>query len=372
MSTFSQLFRLTKANIKRLLIKLPGIITVAVFLLVSLSAAAIIVSDNLYKSENMDKINVAFYMPESNINTYSTAGYDLITNMQSLSNTAKLIEVDSVEAGKEMLSNGLVSYLIVIPESFFGGYKSSGIEVFFNASTSIMTYITNDLFMAFARYYSTAQTGVFAGLDDAELNSLSDSDRSGIIATLNFTFLDRALNKDAYTATYTATDVGVHSIEQHYMGVALLLAVSFTAFLMIPVLQSLNKGIRTKLSIFNINRWSIFISNAAALLPVFMLAFIPCLIAGQIYYREYTPLALVYALPVMCILALITSAFSTATDSMLAAELGFLIVILVLCYAGGGILPDGMLPKVVRSISHFLPGDLMIRFMTFALFGGGA
>ena len=372
MSTFAQLCRLTKANIKRLLIKLPGVITVAVFLLVSLSAAAIVVSDNLYKPENMDKINVAFYMPDSNINAYSSVGYDLITNMQSLSNTAELIEVDSEEAGKDMLSKGLVSYLIVIPESFFGGFMTEGIQVFFNASTSIMTYITNDLFMAFARYYTTAQTGIFTAIDDAELNSLSDDIRSRLISLINFTFLDRALNKDAYTAVHSATDVGVHSLEQHYIGVALLLSVAFTAFLMIPVLQNPNRGIRTKLTVFKIGKWSLFLSNTASLLPVFSLAFIPCLIAGQIYYKTFTPLAIVYALPVMCILALITSAFSTVTDSVLAAELGFLTVILVLCYAGGGILPEGMLPKAVRSISHILPGDFMIRSMTLALFGGGA
>ena len=372
MSAFSQLLRLTRANIKRLILKLPGIIIVAVFLLVSLSAAAIIVSDNLYKSESFDKISVAFYMPESNINTYSSAGYDLITNMKSLSQTADLIQVSSEEEGQDMLSKGLVSYLIVIPESFFGGYYNSGIKVYFNSSTSIMTYITNDLFMAFANYYATAQAGVLAVIDDSDLHDLADEDRWSLISLLNFTFLDRSLNKDAYTETHPATDVGAHSLEQHYIGVSLLLAVSFTAFLMIPVLQGLNKGIRTKLEVFKINRWSLFLSNTASLLPMFMLVFIPCLIAGQIYFKVFSPLALVYALPVLLIISLITSVFCTATDSVLAAELGFLLVILVLCYAGGGILPDGMLPKIVRSISHVLPGDFMIRCMTLSLFGGGA
>ncbi len=346
-------------------------ITVAVFLLVSLSAAAIVISDNLYKSEKMDKINVAFYMPDSNLNTYSSVGYDLITNMKSLSNIAELIEVESEEDGKSMLSNGLVSYLIVIPEDFFGGFMNSGIQVYFNASTSIMTYITNDLFTAFARYYTIAQTGIFALIDTAEKEGVSDAEKSTLINLINFTFLDRALNKDAYTLTHPATDVGVHSIKQHYIGVALLLSVAFTAFLMIPILQSLNKGIRTKLTVYRINRLSLFFSNAASLLPVFMLALIPCLIAGQIYYHVFSPMALVYALPVLCILSLITSAFATMTESPLAAELGFLIVILVLCYTGGGILPKGMLPKVVRSISHVLCGDFMIRSMTLALFGGG-
>lgn len=365
-------FRLFLANLKRLKHYLLQI-SISIMVLLSIcSLAGYVIAHTLYKEGTASIVKVAYYLPEDDDYKYNNYGVNIIKDLEGTQEVAELIQVDDIQDGYELLERGEVLYYIIVPESFFSGIMDSTnpeLTILFRDNNGIGSYLANELFLAYARYLGMAQSGVYSALDTLRAYEYPSEVISDAQQNVNMTFLDRALNKDNYLEKLDATSEGSFSLMQHYLASALMLSLFFVSFVIMPYLQGVNSGMRTKLSTFGAGQFHIFIANFLSCIPGLYLAFIPCYIVLSIICKTFNPMGLLTILPAILVISLIVNIISSTCQNEFTSNMVILIVTLILAYIGGGILPQAMLPEAIQDISAYLPGKYLITTIATSLFG---
>ena len=372
MNRFKLFNRMLSANFKRLKNYILPILISILFLVSICSVAGGLIAKNMYKEGVSAKISIAFYLPIDDDLDSNTFGIDLIQNLDGTQEVVNLIQVDTIEEGYELLEDGKVFYYIIVPEMFFTGIMDSTnpkLTILFADNNDIVSYISNELFAAYARYLGVAQAGVYSAIDTLLENDTETGVRHALQDLVNMTFLDRSLNKDIYIDKQEATGEGSYSLLQHYMAVAVLLSLFFTSFVFMSYLQNYRKGMLTSLSIYGINRFHIFLSNFICSVPALYIAYIPCYILMSIINGRINIIGLIYIIPSILIISLVINVIASLANNQFAANMTILAVVLLITYIAGGIYPSAMLPEGVNDFSAFLPGEFLIRNIAGALFG---
>lgn len=285
--------------------------------------------------------------------------------------TVSLVQVESPEVGYKMLENKDILYLIVVPEHFLTGILDSTnppLELVVYDTTSLSSYIINELFLSYAGLLGTAQAGIYSGLDTMRLHNYDKDTIDAVNTRVNLVFLDRVMNKSNYIATADAKNAGAFSLAEQYIALTCILTLCFTAFLLIPCLQGCGNGIIEALRVYRLHTGHRLLANTITTLSALYLVWIPCFIGIGIWTKKLHLSGLIEILPALFLLALFIAGTATFTKQTFSANLFVLFTVLLLAYCGGGLLPDAMLPSVVRDISQILPGRYLLQIVCHALF----
>lgn len=372
MNSFAMFLKLTKANIKRISRYYAAIVIATVILFLFCGLVSRFLSENFYKEKIFEKFCIAYYLPEDTDLQYNTMAVSMISELSGMKETTNLIQVNSVEEGYRMLENGSALYLIIVPEDFLRGIMygyNYPLEIVVRDHSSIASYIANELFLAYGRYLGTAQAAVYSGIDVAVENGMSAEDIQNIQDRINFTFLDRSLNKDTYINKIKATNEGSYTLLEHYLAVAVIMTICFMSFILIPAIQGYSKGIKTKLDVHGIKSFQILLSNTIAIFPAFYISFAICYIALLcINHRLILPLGFVIIIPVLFVISFITSCISMLSKNQLTAGLFIFLILFAVLYIGGGFIPDMLLPQIIQRVSDIMPFRFFISSFEHALF----
>lgn len=360
------------ADIKRIKKYILSMFISMVILLSICSLAGLAISKYLYKQDSLTKISIAYFIPDDDDMQYNLMGVSMLSDMNSIENAAILTQVDSLDEGYRMIDEGEAAYFIIVPEYFFTGIMDSSnrpIEIVMRDNDSAMAYITNELFLSYASYLSTAQAAVYSAIDTCNVYNLDDDEQAIIQDKVNFIFLDRALNKDGYCTIENATNEGSYTLIQHYIAAALFISLCLIAFALTPMLIGNKQGVSKQLNIMGINHFHIFISNTISSFLSMYIIYLPCFIGICIITRSYHFVGLLSGIPFILMIAALIALLSTFSDNLFTANIIILIATIVIAYIGGGILPHAMTPEIIRRISSFLPGEYIINGLSFAIFG---
>lgn len=362
---------LISANIKRIFRYIPAML-LSVFLLLGICSFAMLsISKNLYEDETFSRISIAYYLPEDDDIGYNSLGLGMLENLESMQTLANLYKVATVDEGYELLASGEVLFYIIVPDMFFTGIMTGTnpqLEIVVRDFSTMASFVANQLFLSYGRYLGVAQAGIYSAIDVGKLYSITDEELEGVIDVTNLTYLDRALNSDSYSNIISAENAGSFTLTEHYLAVATMLTLFFIAFTLTPCLLGTGNGIKSKLSTYGINSLHLFVSNFICSVIALFIAYIPCYLGISIYNKHFNISGSLYALFGISIIALIISAVSILCNKNFTANLAIYVTALLLCYIGGGLLPDSFLPNAVQRISEFLPGEYIIRFFEKALF----
>ncbi|MGN0435396.1 MAG: ABC transporter permease [Wujia sp.] len=372
MNTFSLFGHLIVADIKRIK-KYIASIFISMFILLGICLlAGLAITKYVYKEDSLKKISIAFYVPDDGDKKYNMLGIGMLSDMNSMENAAILTQVDSIDEGYRMIDNNAATYFIIVPENFFSGIMDSTnppIEIVMRDNTNAMSYISNELFLSYASYLAIAQSGIYSALDTVRKYGLDYETEKIIQDKVNLIFLDRALNKDGYCEIKNATDEGSYTLVQHYIASALFFSLCLVAFVMSPMLMGRNHGMTNQLEIMGIRKSHIFISNYISSFISIYMVFVPCLIGICIVTKSFHFTGLLSGIPAILGIALIIALITTLSGNVFTANIVILVATIVFAYIGGGILPHAMTPEIIKNISEFLPGQYIIKGLSFALFG---
>lgn len=371
MNRFSQFIRLLRADFKRATKYIPSMLISMCILFVVCVFAGYAISKNLYKANSFTAVQVAYYMAESDDADMTQLSVELLQEVDSVKDTASIFKVDSIEDGYRMLEDGEILFFIVVPEEFFNGIMDGTnppLDIVVRDTSTVASYITNEVFLSYAGYLSIAQSGIYSVLDTMRANNFSEDEVHELDIRVNLTFLDR-MNKDSYMEVVDATDEGNGTLLQHYMASALMLVLLLLSVVLMPFIQGHSVGTTKLLSIRKINCFHIFLSNLICTIPALYLAFLPCYIGISIYNQDFYGPGLLTVLPSICGIAIIMNLVGLFSRHVFTGNMLVFCITLVIAYIGGGILPHSLLPSVVQSISHVLPGEYLISGFAHALFG---
>lgn len=363
---------LISANLKRLKSYIPSIFIAVLILLIVCSIGGGYIAKSIYTSDVMSNIKIGYYLPEDNDKKFNEFGIGMMESMKSVRETVQLTKYFTVEEGYDALEAGDILYYIIVPENFFTGIVTSDnypLEIVVKDNSTMAAYIANELFMSYAKYLGVAQAGIYSALDTVRYHGYPDEEEYVIQDKVNLIYLDRALNKDGYIDTKEYTDVGSLSLVDHYLVVAVLLSLFFTMFILTPMLQGYNDGMQKILHANKINGLHVLISNFVSVFVALYLAYLPCFFGISILKKHFNWSGLIRILVALLIMATIVSLVNSISKNVFSANMCLFVVVLILTYIGGGIMPSNMLPKIIQQISVYFPGEHLISMIGHALFG---
>lgn len=364
--------RLILTDLKRLKNYIASILMATLIIASICGITGSVISKNIYKSGTKEIIGIGYYLPEDGKEDMNNMGIGMLQEMESMKDTATLIQVSSPEEGYELLEREEILYLIIVPEKFISSIMNgtnTPLEIVVWDNSSITSYIANEMFMSYATYLGLAQSAVYSTIDTAYNHQLTKEERNPIRTTVNLTYLDRSLNKDSFFDIVDASGEGKASLLQHYLASAVMLSLMFMSFVLMPQLQGYNSSMLTKLDTIGINRRHILISNWISSTAGLYISFIPCFIGISVLTKSFNPQGLISILPSIIIIGLIIAIVAGLTKSIFAANMTMLILGILIAYIGGGILPTAMLPSIVQQLSTYLPGKYIIANIAQAIFG---
>lgn len=369
----SKLFlHLTVAGIKRLKNYIPHILISVIVILSICGSVGVFISKYIYREDSLTKVNIAYYLPDDDDLASNNFGLNIIKDMDGTKEIVNLIQTDTIDEGYELLDKGDVLYYIIVPENFFSGIMDSTnprLTILFRDNSHITAYISNELFCSYARYLCVAQSGVYSAINTMRNHDITTVERQAIQNLVNMTYLDRSLNKDSYIVKEEATNVGSHSLKEHYLASAVMLTLFFISFVLFPWLQGCKKGVVVKLNSYKITSFHIFLSNCIVTIPALYMAFIPCfLIIAFMSGNIYLP-GLLLIIPVLILISLIINIVSSVCSNQFTSDMVILTLTLIIAYIGGGVFPNAMLPDAIKSLSPFLPGEYILTGIANSLFG---
>lgn len=372
MSKPTLFFNLIRTNLNRLKSYILHILVATLILLSICSVAGCFISSNVYKEKSFTLVQVVYYLPKDDDMRYNLLALGMLEEMKSIEETAVLTRVSDINEGYHMLESGEALFFVIVPDNFFSGIMDSTntpLDIVINDSSSAASHIINELFLSYGTYLGIAQAGIYSALDTARANNLTSEQINDIQTRVNIIYLDRALNKDEYISVNNATNEGKLTLAQHYTAVAVMLSLVFMTFIISPLIQEYNIGIKKRLYSIGINNIHIFICNLFITICALYIAFIPCYGTVSIIYKNFHPAGLIHILPALFILSGIINVINILSHNTIVNHMTLLAVTLILTYIGGGILPSALLPKIIQQLSAFMPGTYIIKIFGYALFG---
>lgn len=371
MSTMTAFFNFISVNLKRLLHYLPHILLSVVLLFLVTCTAGTYIAKHLYKESEFSAVSIGYYLPEDDNVDLNTLGIHMLEELDGMQQTVQLQQIPTKEQGYEMLQNREILYFIIVPEHFFSGIMDSTnppLDIVVYDNTSFSSYVINELFMSYAGLLGNAQAGIYSGLDTTRAHEFSEEQIQELSDRVNLVYLDRVMNKENYVERKHAESAGGVTLLEHYIALAIILSLCFTAFVLIPYLQGNRNGVSECMKLYHINTLHILLANIISTFAALFIAYLPCYIGVSVYKHAIHPFGLIRIIPALVLIAILISFIATFTKNTFSANICLLVVVLILAYCGGGLLPSAMLPKIIRAISHFLPGNYVMNTFCHALF----
>ncbi len=371
MSATNIFYNFIRTGLKRLTHYIPHILISVILLLSLTGAAGIYITKHLYAQKSFQAVQIGYYLPDDDNRSWNELGISMLQELEGMKETVSLTQVSTIDEGYAMLQRRDILYLIIVPEQFFSGIMDSTnlpLEIILHDNTSIASYITNELFMSYASLLGIAQAGIYSALDTTRAHEYTTEQVHQVSDKTNMVFLDRVMNKPNYTNKTDVLKTGAISIEHQYLALAVILSLCFMAFLLIPCLQGIGKGVRECIKLYHLNMFHILLSNVISSLAALFIAYIPCFVAVSVYTGHANRLSFIKILPVLLLLAVFIAGIATFTKHAFSANMFLLFAVLLFAYCGGGLLPNAMLPKAVLQVSTYLPGKYILQLMNYALF----
>ncbi len=359
------------ANFKRLKKYLPSLFAAIILLLALLCPAGSFLSKNIYKAKTYEAVKLVYYLDEDGDERYINFAIDYLNSMESMRETANIIQVSSVEEGYDMVDSGEALFFIYLPSGFYDGIMTGHnptVNIVVRDNKSISTYISNEIFLSLARYLATAQAAIYSAIDTSWAHEMDDAELARVNHDSNMIFFEKVADKDSVINVIEATSENNHSLKNHYEAAAIMLCLFFMAFILIPYMQGCGTGITHKLNICKVSKFHIFSSNFFCCLFALYLTFIPCHLAITIMNHGTNPEGFRKIIPSLLVIALIISLIGSFCKSTFSGNLILLFSVLAIAYIGGAIIPNALLPRVIQNISTYMPGKYLLENIANSLF----
>lgn len=358
-------------SFKRLMHYLPPAILSVLLLLFLTSQITTYLANHLYKEQTFGTVKLGYYLPPSEENQINNSAISMVEEMQAMKETIELVKVSSIDEGKKMLEQGDILYLVLIPEQFVNGIMdgtNTPLEIIVHDNSSLRSYITNELFMSYASCLGIAQAGLYTAYDVMRAHGYEPQKISAQAKFVDLLYLERFLNKEAYESRESAlSQKGISLIDQ-YLAFSVMISLMFMSMVLMPLFQQISPGVNKCLQLHGCNTMHILISNFLVMFVALIAAYIPCHIAVSIYAKQFHADGFILVLPALLLMALFLVMVATWSKNAISANMTILFTTLFFAYMGGGLLPNAMLPNIVKSMSHLLPGSFIHQCMCQALF----
>lgn len=365
----TQFSRTIRFDIKRCFKLLPGLLLTTLLFLFAAGILLHYYTPILFGEEPFQQVNVALYMPEDS--GYNQMGLSMVSNMKSFQDSLNIIQTDTYEEGYAMLVNKEAAAFIVIPEGFISSIlngNNNPIRILLNGTKTFETYVVNDLLQNAAALLGTAQAAVYSVYDISVQYGLDHETNIAFqnqIDTVNMTYV---LARESIFSEENFDLLHAFSLTEQLAASFLLLILFMTCFILTAFYKGNNDAYYIRQKISGIGKGKLLISNCLAasidIYVVYIMIFAGLLIMGL----HPTFLSLLTILPVILIVSLFIGLISEFVSGPHMANLIIFLMVLLLLYLAGGILPLQLMPKFLQHTAGYNPMTWLIQYTLHTVF----
>ena len=356
-------FRLFLTDLKRIKQRFLPLVLITLILAVGLSVVVLLSNRLLYNEQAIEPVNVGLVADASS--PYAKMAYSMVSEMDSYQATCRFIEIASEDQGRQMLENGEIKALIIIPDNIINSImygEDNPITVIYNQDGTLETYTLNEVFKSTSSMLATAQAATTIIYQGAYQLGLPDYALDQIAADADTLYMDFVLSRTELYVKEELQLTGAYSPYQYYMASGLLLLLFFSGIVFLSFIKGNSTTLCLRLKLHGINRIHIMISQymtlTIALLLIYIVLFFGCLAGGMICH--FTPLqfhisGFFNGIPAILFIGFVILLIGYLPAGYSGACLLLFLTAFLLAYTGGGIVPVRLLPDFIQNFAEHTP-----------------
>lgn len=320
------------------------------------------------------KIRVGVVKPKGDMLSAGFVGY--IEEMESLNSSCTFIEYESEKEGKELLEQGEITALVVVPKGLVEDVamdKVSRLKMYLPDTATLETGIMKEMTQALTSYVHYTKVGDNTIYDLYGKQGKDFDRRKELVFSINGKYMNFVISQEEmFKNRYARANDGIQDMHRYiiagFLLIFLLLGIPVAGMVQkIPhslQMQFVRKGIGFS--------YMTLVSTSMLMLCLYcngLLALWAVCVAFQIN-------ATVWALMLGFFVISITTAamfivFYTISKGAMGAVLTIFLTSVLQIFLMGGIIPEYMLPDLLIQIGRVLPVGLMMRVLWNGFFQGG-
>lgn len=351
----------------------------AIMLMVLIGTIAFCGTKGMEKEPLAVQADIGVVVREENVMTKMALGY--VENLESASKICHFITLQE-EEGFQLLQNGEIAALIVLPEQLVEGIMNGAnpsVEVYFPENAGLETLLLRELTESGAGLLRVAQAQTYGAYDTAAAYHMMDmlSVMQGEIDSYNLAF---ALDRLAVYEEKTVSATGRMSIIQFYGASAAILFLLLSGMAVYPVMQQEPVAFRKQLARQGTGEaWQCFCKWFCGFVCMGLfcgITWIVWKIAGALLPEAAKAVSAMMSgagsgstvgvkIGMVILIVTTVSAFSYFIYSLSGGRTGAVLLIfllsVIMIYLSGGFIPSVFLPGAVQTIGEILPTSYLIR-----------
>ncbi len=362
--------RLVISDFKRIRhLIIPFIIILAALL--SVMTAILLTSDKLVRKDTPSPVNVGIAMKADS--DYAMTAYRFIKDMESYKSICNFVEVPSKDAGIKLLEQKEIDTFIYVPDNILSDIMNgtnTPVEIIYPENGSLQTLVLNELFTSTASFLGTSQAAIYTVLSLSRELEIPDETYAQISEDINALFFNHVLSRYNLFETKELAATGKYSIPEYYAAAILLILLFLCSILFLPFLKSYNRAVKNQLKANGINTLRICISHFTAICSILYLFYIILycasgMISGTVNLFTITinPMGFAIGLVISAVISFIAILTSLAPVSLSGCSLLLFMVILLIAYSGGLLIPELLLPDLFKNICPYTPGNILLNLL---------
>jgi hypothetical protein len=330
----------------------------------------------LYKDNSINTVKVGLVAPADS--QLSKMAYSLVEEMDSYKEACEFVNIPDADTGCSMLNAEEIKALVIVPDNIIHSVmagEDNPVRVIYNQDGSLDTYTLSAIFDSTSSMLATAQAATSALFNVAYKLNLPQESLNLLEDDINQMYMEYVLRRmDTFVKTeLLATDN--YSTTEYYLASGILLLLSFAGIVFISLIKDNSKTYITQLKIAGMSPFHVmasqFVSISAVLYIIYIFIYIICCISGLIWQVPDTHLSVsgfIYVIPSIMFITLVIIFVSYLPANQAGSAMILFILIFIMAYTGGGIMPQKLLPVFVEKCSHYSPFYYMLKLTARGLF----
>ncbi len=352
--------------IKRALRVLP-IIFVSMIFTVGIALGCV------YAVKESGKIRVGVVKPKGDMLSAGFVGY--IEEMESLNSSCAFVEYKSEEEGKELLEQGEITALVVVPKGLVEDVardKISRLKMYLPDTATLETGIMKEITQALTSYVHYTKVGDNTVYDLYQKQGKNFDKRKELVFSINGKYMNFVISQEEmFKNRYARANDGIQDMHRYIIAGFLFL------FLLLGIpaagmVRKIPRSLEMQLSRKGIGfSFMTMVSVGLLAMCLYFNGFLALLAICKFFQINAT----VWALMVGLLIISITTAgmfivFYTASKGLTGAVLTIFLTTVLQIFLMGGLIPEYMLPDMLIQIGDFLPAGLMMQVLWRSFFQG--
>ena len=366
-------------EMKKTIRMFPRMLLQAILLMILIGAIAFCGVKSMGQEPLAVHVDIGVVVREDNRMTRMALNY--VENMESVSQLCRFLQVPE-EKGLEMLEEGELAALVVLPEQLVEGImngQNPSVDVVFPENARLEAMLFRELTESGAGLLRVAQAEIYGAVDTAREYGLTEqlSVMETDIDSYNLAFaLDRLAMFDEEEVSAT----GRMSVLQYYVASGVILFLLLLGMAAYPVMQREPAAFRSQLMRQGVGAlWQFFCRWFCGFVCIGLLAFViwivfqivgflapemkdqaaSALVSGRTHAAVGVRVGVILLI-IVTVTTLIYMIYSLAGSRTAGILLIFLCSVL-LVYLSGGFVPSVLMPQAVQTVGEVLPTSYLIR-----------